>query len=93
MPNQTDSKRISISLKPELHKVISELAEHQNKPMSRVVVDLLEEMQPILEGMARGLAEVKKSNDPLSAVKKFSNEMLLEVTEAVGNMSKEIKKL
>ena len=40
VPNQTTSKRIPISLKPELYSVISSLAEIQNKPMSKVVVEL-----------------------------------------------------
>ena len=47
MPNQTNSKRISISLNPELYAIVSDLSELQNKPMSRVVVELMEEMQPI----------------------------------------------
>ena len=75
MPNQTTSKRIPISLKPELYAVISDLSEIQNKPMSKVVVELLEEMQPILESMAFAMAEVKKSNDP-TAVFSNSNENL-----------------
>ena len=48
MPNQTNSKRISISLNPDLYAVISDLADLQNKPMSRVVVELMEEMHPVL---------------------------------------------
>ena len=53
MPNQTTSKRIPISLKPELYAVISDLAEIQNKPMSKVVVELLEEMPSALSSLAK----------------------------------------
>ena len=60
MPNQTISKRIPISLKPELYAVVSDLAELQNKPMSQVVVGILEEMYPMLEMVRDGLKEVKK---------------------------------
>ncbi|MEG0473970.1 MAG: hypothetical protein RR588_16710, partial [Solibacillus sp.] len=62
MPNQTNSKRISISLNPDLYAVISDLADLQNKPMSRVVVELLEEMHPVLSQLRDGIREVKESN-------------------------------
>lgn len=60
MPNQTSSKRISISLSPELHSVISDLSQLQNKPMSRVVVELLDELTPLLSNVRDGLMEVQK---------------------------------
>ena len=93
VPNQTTSKRIPISLKPELYAVISDLAEIQNKPMSKVVVELLEEMQPILESMASAMAEVKKSNDPTSVVKQFGQNAIMDANELLGGFSQEIKKL
>ena len=60
MPNQTNSKRISISLNPEVYSVISDLADFQNKPMSQVVVGILEEMHPMLEMVRDGLKRSKK---------------------------------
>jgi hypothetical protein len=93
MPNQTQSKRVPLSLKPELYAVISDLAELQQKPMSKVIVDLLEEMQPMLEVVRDGLQEVKKGNDPTSFLKKFGSDLLLDGSEQLGELSKEIKKL
>ena len=93
MPNQTNSKRISISLNPEVYSVISDLADFQNKPMSRIVVELLEEMQPILESMASAMAEVKKSNDPIAVLKKFGQNSIMDANELLGGISQEIKKL
>ena len=93
VPNQTTSKRIPISLKPELYAVISDLAEIQNKPMSKVVVELLEEMQPILESMASAMAEVKKSNYPIAVLKKFGQNSIMDANELLGGISQEIKKL
>ena len=61
MPNQTISKRIPISLKPDLYAVVSDLADLQNKPMSQVVVGILEEMHPMLEMVRDGLKEVKRA--------------------------------
>jgi hypothetical protein len=93
VPNQTTSKRIPISLKPELYAVISDLAEIQNKPMSKVVVELLEEMQPILQSMASAMVEVKKSNDPTAVLKKFGQDAIMDSNELLGAFSQEIKKL
>ena len=93
MPNQTNSKRISISLNPDLYAVISDLAELQNKPMSRVVVELIEEMHPILESMATAMSEVKKSNDPIAVLRKFGQNSIMDANELLGGISQEIKKL
>ena len=93
MPNQTNSKRISISLNPELYAVVSQLADLQNKPMSRVVVELMKEMHPILASMASAMAEVKKSNDPTAVLKQFGQDVIMDANELLGGFSQEIKKL
>ena len=91
MPNQTNSKRISISLNPDLYAVISDLADLQNKPMSRVVVELMEEIHPILSNMASAMAEVKKSNDPTAVLKQFGQDVIMGCNELLGGFSQEIK--
>ncbi|WP_335957963.1 hypothetical protein [Acinetobacter nosocomialis] len=93
MPNQTNSKRISISLNPDLHAVISDLAELQNKPMSRIVVELLEEMHPVLTAVRDGLKEVQETNDKQSVLKRIGGALLMDGTEQLGNLSKELKNL
>ncbi|MBU3118626.1 hypothetical protein, partial [Acinetobacter nosocomialis] len=92
-PNQTNSKRISISLNPDLHAVISDLAELQNKPMSRIVVELLEEMHPVLTAVRDGLKEVQETNDKQSVLKRIGGALLMDGTEQLGNLSKELKNL
>ena len=93
MPNQTNSKRISISLNPDLYAVISDLADLQNKPMSQVVVGILEEMHPMLEMVRDGLKEVKEGTDPKAVLKKFGSDLILHGSEQLGELSKEVKKL
>lgn len=93
MPNQTNSKRISISLNPDLHAVISDLAELQNKPMSRIVVELLEEMHPVLTAVRDVLKEVQETNDKQSVLKRIGGALLMDGTEQLGNLSKELKNL
>lgn len=93
MPNQTTSKRISISLKPEVHNLISELAELQNKPMSRIVVELIEEMYPMLSEVTKALKEIKTATDPNEVVKRFGQTAVIDTAEALGRMSKEVRDL
>lgn len=93
MPNQTNSKRISISLNPELYAVVSDLAELQNKPMSRIVVELMEEMSPVLESVRDGLKEVRETNDKTAVLKRIGGVLLMDGTEQLGNLSKELKNL
>jgi hypothetical protein len=93
MPNQTTSKRVPLSLSPQLYEIISELSELQNKPMSRVIVELLEEMQPVLSSVRDGLQEVKDSNDPKSVLKRLGQELVLSGTEQLGSISREVKDL
>ena len=93
MPNQTNSKRISISLNPDLYAVISDLADLQNKPMSRVVVELMEEMHPVLSQLRDGIKEVKESNNKDEVLKRIGSAVLLDGTEQLGQLSKELKEL
>lgn len=93
MPNQTNSKRISISLPPDVYSVISDLSELQNKPMSRVVVELIQEMNPVLASLRDGLQEVKKSNNKDEVLKRIGSAMLMDGTEQLGQLSKELKQL
>lgn len=93
MPNQTNSKRISISLNPDLYAVISDLADLQNKPMSRVVVELMEEMHPVLSQLRDGIKEVKESNNKDEVLKRIGSSVLLDGTEQLGQLSKELKEL
>lgn len=93
MPNQTTSKRVPLSLSPQLYEIISDLSELQNKPMSRVIVELLEEMQPVLSSVRDGLQEVKDSNDPKLVLKRLGQELVLSGTEQLGSISREVKDL
>ena len=93
MPNQTNSKRISISLNPGLYAVISDLADLQNKPMSRVVVELMEEMHPVLSQLRDGIKEVKESNNKEEVLKRIGSAVLLDGTDQLGQLSRELKEL
>ena len=93
MPNQTSSKRISISLPPDLYAVVFELAELQNKPMSRVVVDLVEETKLALVLLRDAIKEVRESDNKEDVLKRIGASILLDGTEQLGQLSREIKDL
>lgn len=93
MPNQTNSKRISISLNPELYSVISDLSDLQNKPMSRVVVELMEEMEPVLVQLRNGLEDIKKTSDKSEAIKRLGSNLLIDGVAQLGELSRELKDL
>nr|WP_255323747.1 hypothetical protein [Acinetobacter soli] len=76
-----------------MYAVISDLAELQNKPMSKVISDLLEEISPLLSGLRDGLKEVKESNNKNEVLKRIGNALLMDGTEQLGELSKELKGL
>ena len=57
--------------------------------MSRVVVELMEEMHPILSNMASAMAEVKKSNDPTAVLKQFGQDVIMDANELLGGCLQE----
>ncbi len=67
MPNQTRSKRLPLSLNPEITSVLDDLSELQNKPKSRIVAEILEEMLPQLTLMRDSLQAVKDGMNPTEA--------------------------
>ncbi|WP_045544759.1 hypothetical protein, partial [Acinetobacter gyllenbergii] len=69
------------------------LAELQNKPMSRVVVELMEEMHPVLSQLRDGIREVKESNNKDEVLKRIGSAVLMSGTEQLGELSKELKGL
>lgn len=64
MPNQTRSKRLPLSIPPELEAVLSDLSELQNKPKSRIVVEILQATLPQLILMRDSLKAVQDGMNP-----------------------------
>ena len=61
--------------------------------MSRVVVELMEEMHPVLSQLRDGIKEVKESNNKEEVLKRIGSAVLLDGTEQLGQLSKELKEL
>lgn len=58
----TDKPRITLTLEPEWHDVLSRLAALQGRPMSKVIGELLQEIMPILSRLTSALEEVQRAN-------------------------------
>lgn len=54
--------RLPLTIPEDLHAVLRQLSEATGKPVATVVVDLLVEMQPQLEGLAKVLKHAKAGN-------------------------------
>lgn len=65
------SKRISISCPDHIYKLLSGLAELQSRPMSKIVVELLEASYPALNSVYHTLirleAEKRRADDSVSS--------------------------
>jgi predicted DNA-binding protein len=87
MPNQTRSKRLPLSLNPEITSVLDDLSELQNKPKSRIVAELLEEMLPQLTLMRDSLQAVKDGMNP----KEAAWNMLISAKQMLNDFEEENK--
>lgn len=57
------SKRIAISVDPELHALLTLLAYYQKKPITQVVTDFLEASKPVAESMLVAFQDIEKGLD------------------------------
>lgn len=60
----TKSKRLPLTLDPELGKLIEEVAELRGIKQTRVVTELLEECRPQLETIRDALSSIKNNESP-----------------------------
>lgn len=58
----TQQKRMALTLKPDVERAVFDLADALAKPAATVVADLLEEMVPQLEGLAKVARAAKAGN-------------------------------
>lgn len=60
----TKSKRLPLTLDPELGKLIEDIAELRGIKQTRVVTELLEECRPQLETIRDALSSIKNNETP-----------------------------
>lgn len=87
MPNQTDSKRVQVSINPTIHKVLDDLSGLQKKPKSRIVAELLEEMLPQLIVIRDSLQAVQDGMNP----KEVAQNMLISAHQMLNDLEEKNK--
>lgn len=86
MPNQTNSKRLSLSVAPDLHKVLTDLAKLQKKPKSRIIVEILEEALPTLIQFRDALEQVSKGADAQTVANSLLESAMVQIQQKKEDM-------
>lgn len=93
MPNQTLSKRVALSVPPDLDAVLDDLARLQGIPKTKVILSILSEMNPILLQIRDALEELKSSSDPSSVVKAFGLAAVSQAATATAVLADEVNSI
>lgn len=92
MPNV--NPRTNLTLKPELHDLIQETADHLGLKRAQLITSLLEEVSPQLEKMCLAFREIKeKQVDPSIVVSAFGAESLADILQSTSNLATELATL
>lgn len=87
MPNQTRSKRVALSVPPDVYAVLKDLSELQNKPKSTIITEILEQTLPQLILMRDSLQAVKDGMNP----KEAAWNMLISAKQMLNDFEEENK--
>lgn len=90
MPNQSNSKRIALSVPPDLDDVLEDLSRLQGIPKTKVILSILNEIHPILSQVRDALQQVKASSDPVSVVKAFGLTAVSQAAAATAVLADEV---
>ena len=92
MPNV--NPRTNLTLKPELHDLIQETADHLGLKRAQLITNLLEEFAPQLEKMCIAFREIKeKQVDPSLVVSAFGADSMAEITKATAQLAQELAQM
>ena len=92
MPNV--NPRTNLTLKPELHDLIQETADHLGLKRAQLITNLLEEFAPQLEKMCFAFREIKeKQVDPSVVVSAFGAESMAQITQATAQLAQELAQM
>lgn len=92
LPSQ--KPRLNLTLPDSLNDVISDLAELQGIPKTRVITEILIEIEPMLKQTVEALKAVKENKqDALKIARDYAQNAILESNEKLGVFAQEVKKL
>lgn len=92
MPSQ--KPRVALTLPDDLNAVFERIAELQGIPKTKVILELLTAYQPILEQTLNALEKIEQDKENAQKIaKEFGQNLLLDASVMLGNVSKEVKDL
>lgn len=92
LPSQ--KPRLNLTLPDSLNDVISDLAELQGIPKTRVITEILIEIEPMLKQTVEALKAVKENKqDAVKIARDYAQNAILESNEKLGVFAQEVKKL
>lgn len=92
MPSQ--KPRVALTLPDDLNVVFDRIAELQGIPKTKVILELLTAYQPILEQTLNALEKIEQDKENAQKIaKEFGQNLLLDASLMLGNVSKEVKDL
>lgn len=86
--------RIALTVPDDLNNVLQRLSDLQGVPKTKIILELLTSFKPILEETANALDKIHKDKENAQNIaKEFGQTLLLDASETLGNISKEVKDL
>ena len=91
MPNV--NPRTNLTLKPELHDLIQETADHLGLKRAQLITNLLEEFAPQLENVFCISGNQRKTGRPSVVVSAFGAESMAQITQATAQLAQELAQM
>lgn len=91
MPKYKQKPRIALTVPDDLNQLLDELSEYQKIPKTRIILDLLIEVQPHLENMLKAFKAIDQDKaNAVNVVKSFGDETLLIATKQTACLAEDI---
>jgi len=92
MPSQ--KPRVALTLPDDLNAVFERISVLQGIPKTKVILELLKAYQPVLEQTLDALEKIEQDKENAQKIaKEFGQNLLLDASVMLGNVSKEVKDL
>lgn len=92
MPSQ--KPRVALTLPDDLNAVFERISVLQGIPKTKVILELLTAYQPVLEQTLDALEKIEQDKENAQKIaKEFGQNLLLDASVMLGNVSKEVKDL
>lgn len=89
----TTKPRVMLTVPDDLNDLLQEVADHIGIVKTKLIIEILQETKPALEGMRDAFRELKTSSAPIEVVKRFGIQSIADVNKMAADFSSEVAKL